>query len=121
MSNQLQQNETRFIDKIWTDDDTLDEIVDYEFKKKNQPQYIQTAQDALHGALLHNLGDWKRLCTRFNAVERSNKLNFGLVLLLDEVAGIVPKYVSSQKNQKNTGSGGRYYSNHGHGRIRNFV
>jgi hypothetical protein len=104
MSIEPQRNENTFlVNKDWTDDDTLEKIVKYEYGKTNKRKYIQEDIELLIKNRLIILGDWKELCSRFNAVERSNMTNAGLVLLLDRVAGIEPKNVSSQKIQKKTG------------------
>ena len=101
MSFESQPNEnTNLVNKIWKDDSTLEEIVKYEYKKVNKSKYAKEDVELLNKNRLISFGDWKELCTRFNAVERKNMTNAGLVLLLDKVAGIQPENVSSRKIKK---------------------
>jgi hypothetical protein len=104
MSIKFQTNEnTCLINKDWTDDDTLEEIVKYEFQKTDKSEYIQENIKLLKKNCLKVLRDWKELCTHTTFLERSNKYNDVLVLLLNRVASIEPINVSSQKIQKKTG------------------
>jgi hypothetical protein len=78
-------------------------IVKDDYGKTNKSKYIQSALQILENNQLESLRDWKELCVYTTFLERSNMINAGLVLLLDRVAGIEPKNVSSQKIQKKTG------------------
>jgi len=100
MSIQLQPNEnTPLVIKIWKDDEKLEDIVKEEYRKKGIDENTNRSRiQKLNDNDLFFLGDWKKFCTRFNAVDRGNTTNVGLVLLLDEVAGIEPENVSSRKN-----------------------
>jgi hypothetical protein len=94
MSIEPQTNEnTCLINKNWTDDDTLEEIVKYEFQKTDKSEYIQECIELLKKNCLKVLRDWKELCTHTTFLERSNKYNDGLILLLDRVASIEPENV----------------------------
>eukprot|EP01080_Neovahlkampfia_damariscottae_P009109 gene9109-1200_t len=77
--------------KNWQNNDTLEEIVKYEYRKLNKSEFTEDDIEILRSERLKFLGDWKDLCKTTKFSERSNKYNDGLVLLLDKVAGIEPE------------------------------
>eukprot|EP01080_Neovahlkampfia_damariscottae_P007457 gene7457-11782_t len=52
---------TNLVSKNWQNNDTLEEIVKYEYRKLNKSQYIQKALGILENNQLHYLGEWKDL------------------------------------------------------------
>jgi hypothetical protein len=92
---QPQKNEnSSLINKNWTDNSTLDEIVKYEYQKSNKREFENTHLDLLYNQGLKFLGDWKKVTK-----EQKKSLPIGLVNFLDEKAGIESENVSSQKNK----------------------
>jgi hypothetical protein len=58
MSLEPQTNEnTCLVDKDWADDDTLEEIVKYEYEKTNKSKYIQSALQIRK----QSIGEFRRL------------------------------------------------------------
>jgi hypothetical protein len=102
MSIEPQTKENTFlINKDWADDDTLEKIVDraYLAKKIDKNVIVARIQKLKENDLIV-LGDWKELCTHTTFLERCNKYNDGLVLLLDRVACVEPENVRLRKLKK---------------------
>jgi hypothetical protein len=99
-TNQMQppvkQNEnSSLINKNWTDNSTLDEIVKYEYQNSNKSKYIQKDLQILEINSLHFLGDWKEVTQ-----EQKKSLPIGLVNFFNKKAGIEPENVSSRKKRR---------------------
>eukprot|EP01080_Neovahlkampfia_damariscottae_P008458 gene8458-283_t len=77
---------TNLVVKNWQNNDTLEEIVKYEYRKLNKSQYIQKDLGILENNSLHYLGEWKDLTK-----EEKKIFPVGLKHLLDKVAGIEPE------------------------------
>jgi hypothetical protein len=89
IENQTKENSC-YINKDWTNDDILEKIVKYERGKMNKSKYVEEDIELLQKNHLMSLRDWKELCLRTTFSERRNVYHCGLVLLLDNVAGIEP-------------------------------
>jgi hypothetical protein len=93
MQPQINENSS-LINKNWTDNSTLNEIVKYEYQKSNKTEFENTHLDLLYNQGLKFLGDWKKLTK-----EEKKIYPHGLKHLLDEKAGIESENVSLQKNK----------------------
>ena len=61
-SNELKTNEnTCLVNKDWADNDTLEDILEYEHQKVDKSEYIQEDIELLKKNRLKRLGDWKNL------------------------------------------------------------
>jgi hypothetical protein len=83
MQPQVEQNErSSLLNRNWTDDSTLDEIVKYEYKREKMDEYIKEDLKLLQKNCLKFLSHWKKVTK-----EDKKKYPDGLKYLLDEKAG----------------------------------
>eukprot|EP01080_Neovahlkampfia_damariscottae_P000811 gene811-9061_t len=102
-SDQTPNKNTNLV-KTWKNNDTLEEIVKVEYKKKNKSEFTKDHIKRLRDEGLKFLEDWKDLNK-----EDKKKYPDGLKHLLDKVAGFEPESVSlknkinkiDQKNSNN--------------------
>jgi hypothetical protein len=96
MQPQVEQNEnSSLINKNWTDNSTLNEIVKYEYQKSNKTEFENTHLDLLYNQGLKFLGDWKKVTK-----EEKKLFPIGLKHLLDEKAGIEQENVGVLKRKR---------------------
>jgi hypothetical protein len=62
MQPQVEQNErSSLLNRNWTDDSMLDEIVKYEYKREKMDDYIKDALQILEENQLKYLSHWKKV------------------------------------------------------------
>jgi hypothetical protein len=93
MQPQVEQNErSSLLNRNWTDDSTLDEIVKYEYKREKMDEYIEEDLELLQKNRLKFLSHWKKVTK-----EQKKIYPHGLVNLLDEKVGIEQENVRMKR------------------------
>eukprot|EP01080_Neovahlkampfia_damariscottae_P012771 gene12771-7045_t len=88
---------TNLAAKNWQNNDTLEEIVKYEYRKLNKTEFVEDDIEILRGQRLKFLGDWKDLTK-----EQKKIFPVGLSNLLDKVAGIEPENEEEEEEEPPT-------------------